>query len=376
MTKPSISLSAVTKIAAPPERVEPLWWWGLRAFRREVLDFRFNYDVQSVDEPVAAGLDYHIRSDALFFDAMRLDEGGIPIHWSRTFQSYNPMYVAWYGLTSLQRWLRGGDANGRERFLRQVDWLVANAQRRDDGLIVWPLTFDWTEGRCELRAPWPSAMAQGLSLSALVRAYRLGARKDILPLCLEGTRLFEVPLEQGGVVTREHGHAIYEEYPGRPLPRILDGYLFSLLGLYDVAEATGNERVHALLQDGLDGLTHELPFWDYHGIWSWYGSHGYLCPPHYHILNTALLRALGRLTERRILVECARRWDVSHRTAMERAAIYTAFLATKNRSRLLFHARRRRAVRPRRAAMAPPRRARTLSRRASRGRLEFRPGAD
>jgi heparosan-N-sulfate-glucuronate 5-epimerase len=335
----------VVSSKTPAPEAEPLWWWGIRALRREIFDFQFTYDVEAVDEPVDALLDYHIVSERLFFDAMRLDDTGVPIHWSRTFQSYNPMYVAWYGLTALQRWLRGRDPHGQQRFLRQVDWLVANARREESGLVTWPLTFDWLEGRCQLRAPWPSSMAQGLAISVLVRAHRLGARDGLLDLCLDGARLFELPLEQGGVVTREGGHALYEEYPGRPLPRILDGFLFSLLGLYDLAVATRSDRVHALLQDGLDGLEHELPFWDYRGLWSWYGSHGYLCPPHYHNLNTALLRVLGARTRRAALTECAARWDVSRRTRAERAAIFAAFIATKNRSRLRHHLRRWRSSR-------------------------------
>lgn len=344
MTSDVLTSGSLISSRAPDSAAEPLWWWALRAVRREIIDFEFTYDVRAVLEPVDELLDYHILSERLFFDAMRLDDTGVPIHWSRTFQSYNPMYVAWYGLASLQRWLRGRDPNGQQSFLQQVEWLVHHSQRNQARVLTWPLTFDWLEGRCQLRAPWPSAMAQGLALSALVRAHRLGAREGLLELCTDAVRLFEVPVEEGGVLTREGGHALYEEYPGRPLPRILDGFLFSLLGLYDVAKATGSARVYSLLEDGLDGLEHQLSFWDYRGIWSWYGSHGYLCPPHYHNLNTELLRVLGNVTQRPALIECAARWDVSRRTLPERVAIFAAFAATKNRSRVRHHLRRWRAA--------------------------------
>lgn len=339
MAVQTIAPGHISVIGRTNPRAESLFYWARRAFRREVLDFRFTYDVEAVTVRKSP-LEYHVRSEHLFFDAMRLDEDGVPIHWSRTFRSYNPMYVAWYGLASLHRWCRGTDPEGREIFLRQVNWLVENVARRDDGVLVWPLTFDWLEGRAQLRAPWPSSMAQGLALSALVRAERLGANESLLPLIHRGLDLFELPLEQGGVVSRENGFPLYEEYPARPLPRILDGFLFSLLGLYDVAELTKDERAQQLLASGLDGLEDQLSFWDYRGKWSWYGSHGYLCPPHYHNLNAKLLHVLGVLTGREALIARARQWDVSRRSFAGRAEIFTMFQLTKNISRARYHARR------------------------------------
>src|SRR5207245_1134852 len=93
-------------------------------------------------------LHYYLYSDRLFFDAMVPDPHGIPIHHSRTFQTYNPAYVAWYGLMSLERARRGEDPMGRQTFLKQVEWLAAHAVQRDDGTVIWPLTFDWQEGEC------------------------------------------------------------------------------------------------------------------------------------------------------------------------------------------------------------------------------------
>lgn len=329
----------IAVIGQSSPQVESFYYWALRAFRREVLDFRFSYDVESVEERQSR-LEYHIASDRLFFDAMRLDSDGVPVHWSRTFQSYNPMYVAWYGLASLHRWCRAIDPRGRATFLRQAKWLIDNAVQRDDGVVIWPLTFDWLEGRAQLRAPWPSSMAQGLALSALVRAERLEPEQSLVPLIQRGLDLFELPVEQGGVLTKENGLSLYEEYPAKPLPRILDGFLFSLLGLFDVAELTGDARASRLLESGLDGLEDQLSFWDYRGKWSWYGSHGYLCPPHYHNLNATLLRVLGLRTGRQSIVERSRRWDVSRRSTVDRAEIYAVFQLTKNWSRLRHHLRR------------------------------------
>src|SRR2546428_681670 len=89
-----------------------------------------------------------------------------------------------------------------------------------------------------------------------------------------------------------------------------------------------------LFADGIAGLVGSLDFWDYHRRWSWYGSHGYLCPPHYNKLNAALLRALSDVSGEPILRERAEQWDSARRGMLTRAEVYLAFLVTKNLSRV------------------------------------------
>lgn len=310
-------------------------WWAARAIRTELWGFRFDYPIEPVPDAAARGsLHYHIYSERLFFDAMEIDVEGVPVHRSRTFgKAYNPAYVAWYGLMRLERALRAADPTGRAAFETQVTWLADHAVRRDDGAVVWPLGFDWIEGTCELKAPWVSAMAQGLAMSALVRGYRLTGDAHLLQLARAACLVFEADVADGGVRMVEGGHVLYEEYPGFPPPRVLDGFLFSLLGLSDVFTETGDTRVFRLFADGVDGLANALPFWNYRDKWSWYGSHGYLCPPQYNQLNCALLSSLARLSGRSSLQDWARRWNPTRLTALDRVEVFLVFLMTKNRSR-------------------------------------------
>jgi heparosan-N-sulfate-glucuronate 5-epimerase len=325
----------VSSLRPWPGRLEPLWW-ALRAFRLEVSGFRFDYPIEPVP---AAGprdsLHYYVYSDRLFFDVMHLDADGVPAqrHWSYG-EAYNPAYVPWYGLMSLERHLRGLDPAGSQTLLKQVEWLVAHGTRRNDGAVVWHYPLDWWEGPCLLTAPWISAMGQGLAISALVRGHRITGDQRLLDIAEAATRVFRKNVEDGGVRTFEAGHALYEEYPGYPLARVLDGFLFSLLGLYDLAVQTGDPGVRALFTDGVAGLRHMLPFWDYRGRWSRYGSHRYLCPPHYNKLNAVLLTAIARLSGERSVQRYAELWDPRRLSVRERAEVFLVFLLTKNRSRL------------------------------------------
>jgi hypothetical protein len=88
------------------------------------------------------------------------------------------------------------------------------------------------------------------------------------------------------------GHTLYTETPGGPPPSILDGFLTSLIGLYDLHLETNDPVVRRLFREGIAGLQYALPRWDYRSKWSWY-HRSYLSPPAYHNLNCLLLEVLA-----------------------------------------------------------------------------------
>ena len=310
--------------------------WALRAIRRELVGFRFDYPIEAVPDAYSKdSLRYHVTSERLFLDDLEFDADGVAMRNYRALgRQYNPVFVAWWGLVSLDRYVRGGGKNWLNAFLIQAQWLKAHAWEREDGTVLWRCHFPWQEGKCLLPNPWFSAMYQGVVISTLVRAYRINGDHELLELCQKGTKVFEKSIEEGGVRTVENGLVLYEEYPGYPLARVLDGFLFSLLGLYDLHVQTGDPRLSRLFSDGLKGLIGTLSSWDYRQKWSWYGTHGYLCPPHYHKLNGVLLSILGNLTGEAALTQCAKRWDIASHSLADKAEIFLMFMITKNMARL------------------------------------------
>lgn len=307
-----------------------------RGLGREGLGFRVDYPLEIVagaEQPDS--LRYYLYSDRLFLDNMEFDQHNVPLKCYRLLgPQYNPLFVAWWGLHHLELAARGHADRHLDISLAQLEWLHANAVVRDDGAVVWPCYFDWQEGRTRLYAPWISAMYQGVVISMLVRGFRLTRDAKLLNLACAGSRVFSLAISAGGVRSCEAGRALYEEYPAFPLPRVLDGFLFSLLGLYDLHVQTGDDRIRGLFTDGVEGLTYHLGWWNYHGKWSWYGSHGYLCPPHYHALNRMLLTILYRLTGHRMLKDVAEAWAPDHMSWRNRVEIFLMFTLTKNWARL------------------------------------------
>jgi len=312
------------------------WKYALRALRSEVIDFRFDYPLEIVPEAGPKdSLEYYLYSERLAWDVMRLDPEGIPRAHARLMgEYYKPALAAWWGLVNLGHYLRHKDQSSLERFLIQINWLERNAIVRPDGAVVWPNNFDCLQGATLLKAPWVSAYDQGLAISALVRGWRISGRKELRDLLTNSARVFAMDVADNGVrISTEQG-ALYTELPGSPPPGILDGFMTSLLGLYDLSVELEDSEVEQLFMDGIRGLTSTLPLWDYKGRWSWYGSRAYLSPPCYHQIHRSLLHVLAQLSGKATLADYAKRWDPRRLSAWERSEIYLQFLVTKNAHRI------------------------------------------
>ncbi len=301
----------------------------------EIFGFRFNYPLDIVPEAgPRESLHYYLYGKALSWDALRLDITGVPRLWQRTTgEVYNPAYIASYGLTNLGHYLRTQDRMYLDVFLRQVDWLEDHAVIREDGTVVWVNEYDYQEGDVLLKAPWVSANVQGFVISALVRGFRVTHRPHLLELLKDSVRVFQLTVDRKGIRLPMDGYILYTEKPGLPAPGILDGFLRSLLGLYDLLIETGDPKVGVAFRQGVEGLKYALRKWDYKGKWSWYGNRFYLSPPAYHWLSRLMLIVLARQTGESSFEECAERWDPRRLSNWDRVDIYLTHLFTKNACR-------------------------------------------
>lgn len=318
-----------------PERLK----CAIRTLYEEIAEFHFDYPLMAESEAgPKESLRYYLykfRSTPHYRSVLRLDSNGIAQVYGRvTGVVYRPAFVAMYGLGNLGHYLRSGNRDHLSVFLNQVNWLQEHAVIRPDGAVVWPHDFDIQDGPILLRAPWVSANTQGFVISALVRGWRITGRPRLLELLKGSARVFDLDCESNGVRVQEEGHVVYTEVPGLPAPGIIDGFMRSLLGLYDLHVETGDPKVYALFMQGVDGLRYFLPRWDYQKKWSLYSNHNYLCPPAYHCLNRMLLIVLARLTRDSFFAEYAEAWNPARLSTVDRAEIYLAYLLTKNTYRL------------------------------------------
>ena len=151
-----------------------------------------------------------------------------------------------------------------DSFYSAADWLVTHQNDRGG----WPVMVrrKLVPGLLELPPGWYSAMAQGQAMSLLVRAFLSSDNKKYLRAAVDAMKLFEISSEQGGVLAKfANTYEWYEEYPTTPSSFVLNGFIYSLLGLYDLKEvATGDSAIMAerLYDVGLRSLKFMLLLFD------------------------------------------------------------------------------------------------------------------
>jgi heparosan-N-sulfate-glucuronate 5-epimerase len=220
---------------------------------------------------------------------------------------YNAIIIAQYALACVSK-ARSGDRESRERLRVQADWLVAQQEKRGRDRGFWLQRFD-NQKYAALRAPWVSALAQGNALSALLRAGEILENEAYLAaaqLGFEGLRRTTV---EGGVLWEAGADLWLEEYPLEPPGHVLNGAIYALWGVLDLARATGEAEAWRIWHQGAATIARHLEAFDT-GFWSRYElATPELVSVHYHKnIHIPQLDVMHRLTAEPTFRDVARRW--------------------------------------------------------------------
>ncbi|XP_066998204.1 D-glucuronyl C5-epimerase [Anabrus simplex] len=152
------------------------------------------------------------------------------------------------------------------QFYDAARWFVKH-QDPNTGGWANPVRRRVAPGMADLEPGWYSAMGQGHAISVLARAYHhSGGESQYLQAAIAGLRPFRVASSEGGVLATFLGKfPWYEEYPTRPASFVLNGFIYSLLGLYDlksIAPAEQTQEAAALFEQGMLSLKMLLLLYD------------------------------------------------------------------------------------------------------------------
>lgn len=263
-----------------------------------------------------------------------LDEQGIPrLRYTRLGKElyYNPVYVAIYGLYYYDRWQQNGenayflryyrvypphvleDSRWLELFLATADWLVENQQVRDwGGLKYGVYEYDFPWDIYNLRPPWRSAMAQGLAIQVLVRAWLVTQDSRYLTAARLARNALQVEARDGGVTYKDTPDSWwYEEYvaPGAKESRVLNGMEHVLIALHEFYVLTGDRESLSLFRKGMNSLTANIEAYTNRQVqWTNYDRLGFTANYKYHHININLTRRLFALSgDKRLMIW--REWE-------------------------------------------------------------------
>jgi heparosan-N-sulfate-glucuronate 5-epimerase len=212
-------------------------------------------------------------------------------------------------------------------WLRVVGEVVGWIERTmdDRGLIAcrfpMPHTFP-------LAAPWHSSLAQGEAASLLVRAATALGRTDLADLAVRAASSL-VESDSGLIAVTPDG-PVLQEYPSTPPAHVLNGWITSLWGLYDVAHApdalegtAGRAAAGAAFDAGVVTLAARLHLYGTPIQWSRYDLYPHpltnVASPFYHRLHVGHLRRLNALAPHEIFTQTADDWARSGSNAALRS---------------------------------------------------------
>ena len=172
--------------------------------------------------------------------------------------------------------------------------------------------FDW-EYRDKLLSPWYSGLAQGQGISVLVRAYKETGQEKYKKSAEDAFQVFTLGINDGGVnYLDKNGNNWIEEYIVYPPTHILNGFIWSLWGIYDYALQFKNSKSKNLFNNYVETLLSELDSYDT-GYWSLYEHSGtflkMIASSFYHKLHIVQLKIMYTLTKKKTFDDKAKKWE-------------------------------------------------------------------
>jgi hypothetical protein len=226
------------------------------------------------------------------------------------------------GLGCFERFVAGEGEEWLDAARGAADVLVRNQSEggRHDGAWVQLRPYPHTY---KIEAPWVSAMAQGQGASLLVRIHAETGDERYAAAAARALRLMSVPSAEGGASAELDGHPFPEEYPTDPPSFVLNGAMFALWGLRDVAVGLGDGDARRTFAAAGDALAANIGAWDT-GSWSRYDLYPHrvlnVASMAYHELHVAQLEAMQELAPHEQTARAAERFARYAASSRRRAA--------------------------------------------------------
>ncbi len=233
---------------------------------------------------------------------------------------YNPVSVALCTVAACDEFLLRGTPEAREDIIRQADWLSGPGM---DSQGRFPYLWDY--GARNLKAPWYSAMAQGMGISALLRAYQIIGDEAYLTAAREALAPFNRTVANGGVTTISGDDLWLEEYTEAEPKQVLNGAIWAMWGLWDLYRVTGDSTARSLFDRSVATLERHLSDYESNGsvLYERYPGH---YANHYHMVHIRQLRALTGITGDLAFADSADRWSLLPPSPPVPTALQSPFL--------------------------------------------------
>lgn len=249
------------------------------------------------------------------------DERGIPFLREEKRDYYSIVYVIQYALINHDLMLiDASTADEKKRIIKNcLDWLEEKAEDFRDSL-VWRSEHN---EQYKLPKGWISAMYQGQAISLFLRAYQLFGEEKYLKIAEKTFEFFKYDYAEGGVKRiDENGFIWFEEYPSDVPSLVLNGYIYTLFGIYDLYRVTKSEEAGQLFDECVRTLENNLHKYD---VWYWsvYDQLKRELVSYYYQKNVhiPLMEIMYHLTGKQIFNKYAEKWKKNLNSAFDRFVV-------------------------------------------------------
>ncbi len=194
----------------------------------------------------------------------------------------------------------------KDQFLNIADWLTEQIKPENNNFLLYNFPFL----PYAMKPPWISALAQGKALQVLTRAHIISGRELYLEKAEDIVFSLSLSHKVGGTTYKTDKNGWwFEEYPaiqGRN-PGILNGIMYTLIGLIESFNHTGSTETKKLIDLGILALESKLPDYDRKGD-SFYDSSRKKTNDEYHSIHIEQLEFLTKFSDSKILKLYRNKW--------------------------------------------------------------------
>jgi len=212
--------------------------------------------------------------------------------------------------------------------IKVSDYLIGMAEERLNGaLMVLDYDSDAKDNGI------PCAMNQGESISVLCRAYCLTQNKKYLESALKMAIPFGFAYGHNGVKGKLEGNNATWYLEGGKM--ILNGHNYSLFGLADLVNISGETWVKNHLDTGIRSVIDSIQYFD-NGFWSWYSLNKplYIASAMYHNLHICQLKVLHEISGNEKLASYADKFAAYAKSPAKRTRAGAYMLKAKIKKKL------------------------------------------
>lgn len=231
----------------------------------------------------------------------KLDDNGIPLTTTIIgINAYFPIAIFQYGLGLYDLFLEKNDIEILKKFIKIADWAIDNINESG----MWDCMGTLKDSKHFTQ----SSMCQSEGVSVLLRAYIQTKKEIYLLMAKKAIRFMITDIKDGGTCLYLNDEIIFQEYVNEETAlSVLNGWIFSIFGLYDYVIFSGDKEFKGILEKTIQSLVNNLQKYD-RNFWSNYDQKGTIASPSYHDVHIMQLEILFDLFEKKEFKEYANKW--------------------------------------------------------------------